>query len=140
MDNNNKLFERTGDVVTAYISNNNLPHADLPALIKSVYATLAQTAVSIVAPVAEPQTPSVSIKKSITPDFLICLEDGRRFKSLKRHLHSKYGMTPEAYRAKWNLPKDYPMVAPAYSASRSALAKSMKLGVKGNQKRTRKKA
>lgn len=140
MENNKKLLERTADIIAAYVTRNPLPGADLPGLITSVHASLNQSSVSEV-PVIEVKAPSVPIKKSITQNFLICLEDGGQFKSLKRHLQSKYGMTPDAYRVKWGLPKDYPMVAPAYSAARSALAKTMQLGVsKGNRGRGTRKA
>lgn len=119
----------TGDVVTAYASNHKLSMEELTALIKSVHEALA--AASAGAPAAAPTaplSPAVPIRRSITPDFMICLEDGRKFKSLKRHLRTAYGMTPDDYRAKWGLPKDYPMVAPNYAAARSAMAKSIGLG------------
>ncbi|MDI7776601.1 MucR family transcriptional regulator [Asticcacaulis sp. EMRT-3] len=121
---------RTAEIIAAYVSKNPLPASELASLIKTVHASLSQSAVVVNDPTTEMKAPSVSIKKSVTPDYLICLEDGLKFKSLKRHLRSKYGMTAEDYRAKWRLPKNYPMVAPAYSASRSALAKEMKLGQK----------
>ncbi len=117
------------DVVAAYVSNNSLPLADLPALMRSVHDSLATLATgSAPAPVEEVKPPAVPIKKSITPDFLICLEDGKKFRSLKRHLGTVYNLTPEKYREKWGLPSDYPMVAPAYSAVRSQLAKAIGLG------------
>ena len=118
-----------GDIVSAFVSNNSVPAAELPALIGSVHAALRHTAEPsmVEAPVA-PQEPAVSIKKSVGTDFIICLEDGKKFKSLKRHLASKYGLTPDQYRAKWKLPSDYPMVAPAYAAQRSELAKKIGLG------------
>ncbi|GLK69304.1 MucR family transcriptional regulator [Hansschlegelia plantiphila] len=116
------------DVVSAYVSNNSVAAADLPALIKSVHAALGTAASGKVeAPVVE-LTPAVSVKKSVTPDFIICLEDGKRFKSLKRHLKTAYDMTPNDYRAKWGLPSDYPMVAPNYAAARSELARKSGLG------------
>ncbi|WP_158807885.1 MucR family transcriptional regulator [Beijerinckia sp. L45] len=117
----------TADVVASYVSNNSVRPGDLEALIKSVYEALSMTTVATVT--EEPQEPAVSVKKSITPEFLICLEDGKKFKSLKRHLATAYDMTPDDYRAKWSLPRDYPMVAPAYAAARSALAKQSGLGV-----------
>ena len=138
MEDDKKLIERTVDIVAAYVTKNPVPGADLSGLIISVHASLSQTNIPD-APVVEAKAPSVSIKKSITPNFLICLEDGRQFKSLKRHLQTKYGLTPDAYRAKWGLPKDYPMVAPAYSAARSALAKTMQLGLRGNVTRGKRK-
>ena len=128
------LTELTADIVAAFVSNNAVSPADLPSLIKTIYGTVSSIQNGATAPVASgPQTPAVSIKKSITPDYLICLEDGKKFKSLKRHLRTAYGMTPEDYRAKWGLDRSYPMVAPAYAASRSALAKSMGLGQGGRR-------
>jgi predicted transcriptional regulator len=106
--------------------------SDLPSLIRNIYGALTGVGAPLEKP-AEPQTPAVSIKKSITDDHLICLEDGRKFKSLKRHLRTKYNLSPEDYRAKWGLPKTYPMVAPAYAAARSNLAKQMGLGQGGRQ-------
>ena len=120
------------DVVAAYVSNNSLPLNDLPALMRSVHTSLTDLAAGHVpAPVEEPQAPAVPIKKSITSEFLICLEDGKKFRSLKRHLGTVYKLTPEKYREKWGLPSDYPMVAPAYSAVRSQLAKAIGLGSAG---------
>ncbi|MER9858740.1 MULTISPECIES: MucR family transcriptional regulator [unclassified Mesorhizobium] len=124
------LIELTADVVSAYVSNNPVPVGDLPALIGQVHAALKGTAGSVSAADPEALKPAVPIKKSVTPDYIICLEDGKKFKSLKRHLSSRYGLTPDDYRAKWGLPADYPMVAPNYAASRSALAKTMGLGRK----------
>jgi predicted transcriptional regulator len=121
--------EVTADIVAAFVSNNALPTGELPSLLESVYAAVAgfrgsgETAATAIVP----PSPAVSIRKSVTPDYLICLDDGKRFKSLRRHL-ATLGMTPEQYRAKWNLPSDYPMVAPNYAAQRSALAKSLGLG------------
>jgi predicted transcriptional regulator len=111
--------------------------ADLPALIKQVHSALATVGAPAVEPAPAPKEPAVPVKKSITADYLICLEDGRKFKSLKRHLRTKYDMTPEDYRAKWGLPKDYPMVAPNYAEARSNLAKQMGLG-QGGRKPARK--
>lgn len=116
-------------IVSAYISNNSLPMAELPVLISSVHAVVAKLAGNSSGPApAEPQRPAVTIKKSISDDYIVCLEDGRKFKSLKRHLRTRYNMTPEQYRAKWQLPADYPMVAPAYAQTRSRMAKDMGLG------------
>ena len=125
------LIELTADVVSAYVSNNPVPVADLPALIGQVHAALKATAGSSVS-AEEPEAlkPAVSIKKSVMADYIICLDDGKKFKSLKRHLSTHYGLTPDEYRAKWGLPADYPMVAPNYAATRSALAKTMGLGRK----------
>jgi len=125
-------IELTADIASAYVSNNDLPAAELPGLIASIFGALTGAAAPQKA--AEPQQPAVPIKKSITADHLICLEDGLKFKSLKRHLRTKYDLSPEAYRAKWGLPKNYPMVAPAYSEARSSLAKEMGLGQAGRRK------
>jgi predicted transcriptional regulator len=116
------------DVVSAYVSNNPVATSDLPKLLADVHSALAGLSGQTVAPPAEPQAPAVSVKKSLTPDYIICLEDGKKFKSLKRHLRTQYDLTPEQYREKWNLPSDYPMVAPNYAAARSELAKKMGLG------------
>src|ERR1700728_115988 len=120
------------EVVSAFVVRNSVPVAELPGLISSVHSALvklADGAASAASPDPEILTPAVPIRKSINPDHLICLDDGRSFKSLKRHL-ATLGMTPDQYRAKWNLPADYPMVAPNYAAARSALAKNMGLGQK----------
>ena len=142
--NADTLIELTADVVSAYVSNNPVPLVDLPGLIGQVHAALASTAGSVEAEKLEMPKPAVPIKKSVTPDYIISLEDGKKFKSLKRHISTHYGLTPDEYRAKWGLPADYPMVAPNYAATRSALAKSMGLGRKRQEakaapaKRTRK--
>ena len=120
-------IELSADIVSAYVSNNSVPAADLPSLLHSVYAALTQTQGQKEEPKAE-VVPAVSVRKSVTPDAIICLEDGKSFKSLKRHLRTTYDMTPEQYRAKWNLPADYPMVAPNYAKARSELARTMGLG------------
>jgi predicted transcriptional regulator len=125
-----KTIELTAEIAAAYASNNRLAAADLPALIQSVSSALMATANPPPEP-AEVRTPAVPIRRSVQPDFIVCLEDGRQFKSLKRHLQTRYGLTPEAYREKWGLPKTYPMVAPNYAASRAALAKAMGLGAGG---------
>jgi predicted transcriptional regulator len=121
-------IELCADIVSAYVSNNSVPAADLPVLLNSVYAALTQTAQGQQEEPKAELVPAVSVRKSVTPDYIICLEDGKKFKSLKRHLRSTYDMTPEQYRAKWNLPADYPMVAPNYAKARSELAKTMGLG------------
>ncbi|QKC82245.1 MucR family transcriptional regulator [Mesorhizobium sp. NZP2077] len=118
----------TADIVAAYVSNNPLPVGELPKLIGDIHAALNGIGTPAVEPVVK-QEPAVSIKKSVTPDFIVCLEDGKKFKSLKRHLQH-FGLSPDQYRQKWNLPSDYPMVAPNYAATRSALAKSIGLGRK----------
>ena len=121
-----ETMEMTTEIVAAYVSNNPIPSADLASLIRNVHATL-QGLSGDVAPVAD-HKPAIPVKKSVTDDFLICLEDGKKFKSLKRHLRAKYDMTPEEYREKWGLPFDYPMVAPSYARKRSKLAKEMGVG------------
>lgn len=120
------LVELTAEIVSAYASNNTVSSKELCELLKDVHATLALLAVS--PDQSTPLEPAVPIKKSVTDDFLICLEDGKKFKSLKRYLRSKYNMTPDEYRQKWKLPPDYPMVAPSYARQRSELAKKMGLG------------
>ena len=131
-----EINELVADIVSAYVSKNSIGAGELPALITNVFNALSSTAAP---PEPEPVqiTPAVSVRRSITPDAIICLEDGRKFKSLKRHLQAKYGLTPAAYREKWGLPPDYPMVAPSYAASRSALAKSMGLGQQGRKARVK---
>ncbi|KMO33478.1 MucR family transcriptional regulator [Methylobacterium aquaticum] len=116
------------DIVAAFVSNNSVPVADLPSLIASVHTALGGLGRHAATVQAEPLTPAVPIRKSIMPDYLVCLEDGKKFKSLKRHLRTRYGLSPEEYRARWNLSPDYPMVAPNYAAARSELAKTMGLG------------
>ena len=129
------LIELTADVVSAYVSNNSIQSSDIPALIGEVHTALHQTLGGPAEPEPEPQKPAVSIKKSITPDYIICLDDGKKFRSLKRHIRTHYDMTPEDYRAKWKLPYDYPMVAPNYAKARSILAKKMGLGKKRSGKK-----
>ena len=132
------LRELTADVVSAYVSNNPVPMSELSNLIAEVHRALGSTeggTGAAPAPAERPK-PAVPVKKSVTPDYIVCLEDGKQFKSLKRHLSSKYDMTPEEYRARWNLPPDYPMVAPNYAAARSKLAREMGLGRKGKGGRT----
>jgi len=124
------LMELTSEVVSAYVSNNPLAATDLPALIKDVNAALNAVTGPAQQPEAEKQKPAVSVRKSLGHDYLICLEDGKKFKSLKRHLKTHYDLSPEQYRDKWGLPSDYPMVAPAYAEKRSQLAKEMGLGQK----------
>ena len=123
-------IDLAADIVSAYVAKNAVPVAELPSLIGSVHAALNKAAGSTTEQVQEELRPAVPIKKSITPDFLISLEDGKRYKSLKRHLRTSYNLTPDQYRAKWGLPPDYPMVAPNYAKQRSALAKTMGLGQK----------
>src|SRR5579859_5657573 len=122
------LMRMTADVVAAYVGNNSLPTGQLAELIGTVYTSLKGLDGHQPEPKVEPAKPAVSIKKSITADYLICLEDGKKLKMLKRHLRSTYNMTPDDYRAKWGLPPDYPMVAPNYAAQRSEFAKKIGLG------------
>lgn len=122
--------ELTVDIVSAYVSNNPVPSGELAQLITQTHSALKQIATGQIEAKASsaPLQPAISVKKSITADHIICLEDGRTFKSLKRHLRAKYDMSPEQYRAKWGLPSDYPMVAPNYAKARSDLAKAIGLG------------
>src|SRR5262245_57105402 len=122
------FIELTANIVSAYVSNNSVSATEIPVLINQVHAALLQVSSGRGDASTEPLRPAVSIKKSITPDHLVCLEDGKKFKSLRRHLRSQYNMTPEQYREKWGLPPDYPMVAPNYAAARSQLAREMGLG------------
>jgi predicted transcriptional regulator len=121
-------IELTADIVSAYVSNNAVAAGDISSLISQVHAALLRVSNGQSEVVSEALKPAIAVKKSITPDHLICLEDGKKFKSLKRHLRTQYNMTPEHYREKWGLPADYPMVAPNYAEARSQLAKQMGLG------------
>lgn len=135
-----ELLTLTADIVAAHVSNNSVAVNDLPGLISNVYATIAKinSTSGETAEPAAPQEPAVSIRASVKPDYIVCLEDGKKLKMLKRHLMTHYNMTPEQYRIKWNLPRDYPMVAPNYAEQRRALAKSIGLGNKAGQGRPRK--
>ncbi len=124
------LIELTAEIVAAYVSTNKIGSDNLTGLIDDVHKALHRTATGQVEMPGEPLNPAVPIKKSITPDYILCLEDGLKFKSLKRHLRTHYDLTPEEYRRKWELPADYPMVAPNYAKARSSLAKKMGLGRK----------
>ena len=124
------LIELTADVVAAYVSNNPVPVGELPNLIADVHAALGRVGGAVEQPPADKQKPAVNPKRSVQDDYIICLEDGKKFKSLKRHLMTHYGMTPDQYREKWGLDPIYPMVAPSYAAARSLLAKKMGLGRK----------
>lgn len=126
--NKNELVELAADIVSAYVSNNTVVASDLPVIINETFDALSKASARAAEPVKEELKPAVPIKKSVTPDYIVCLEDGKKFKSLKRHLRTHYNLTPEEYREKWGLPHDYPMVAPNYAAARSALAKKMGLG------------
>ncbi len=133
MDDQTDLLDMTAGVVSAYVGNNTVTATDVPALIRQVHRALSAIGGPAEAAPAAPREPAVPVKRSIAADHLVCLEDGRKFKSLKRHLRTKYDMSPEQYRAKWNLAKDYPMVAPNYAKARSELAKSMGLGQGGRK-------
>ncbi|MEQ8955596.1 MAG: MucR family transcriptional regulator [Gammaproteobacteria bacterium] len=128
------LIELTAEIVAAYVSNNSVSANDLPNVISQVHAALGGTTMPVEEALEKPK-PAVTVRRSIQNDYLICLEDGQKYKSLKRHLMTHHGLTPEQYREKWELPADYPMVAPAYAEARSRLAKEMGLG----QKRKREK-
>lgn len=128
MTDDTSYIELAADIVSAYVSNNSVPASDLPSLISDIHGALLRLSGPVVEEPSEPQKPAISVKKSIAPDFIVCLEDGKKFKSLKRHLRTQYNMSPEQYREKWALPADYPMVAPNYAAARSRLAKEMGLG------------
>lgn len=135
------FLELTVEIVAAYVSNNSVPSAELGNVISEVHAALSRVTTAPVLPVAvEAQKPAIAPKKSITDTYLICLEDGKRFKSLKRHLRTQYNLSPEQYREKWGLPADYPMVAPNYAKARSALAKEMGLGQQRRRRTVKKTA
>ena len=129
------FIKLTADIVSAYVSNNSVPSSDLPALIGQVHSALTRVSSGQGESPVEPPKPAISVKKSITADHIVCLEDGKKFKSLKRHLRTQYNMTPEQYRDKWGLPPEYPMVAPNYAAARSHLAKQMGLGQQRRRRR-----
>jgi predicted transcriptional regulator len=135
MEDRSEIIEMTADIVSAFVSNNSVPSTELPTLIQSVHRALSGVSGAEQAPEQAPREPAVPVKKSVNPDFIVCLEDGRKFKSLKRHLRTKYNMSPEEYRTKWGLAKDYPMVAPNYAKARSDLAKQMGLGQGGRAAR-----
>lgn len=128
----NELLSLTTEIVAAHVSNNTVAIADLPALIDQVYRTLSNVGTEPVSQVEKPQ-PAVPIKKSVTPDYIVCLEDGKKLKMLKRHLKTAYDMSPEEYRDRWGLPADYPMVAPNYAKQRSRLAKQIGLGTRARR-------
>lgn len=128
MSETNNHIELAAEIVSAYVSNNSVPASELATLLGDIHSAIVRVSTGVVVAVPEVAKPAVAPKKSITNDYIICLEDGRKFKSLKRHLRTQYNMSPEQYREKWALPADYPMVAPAYAKARSALAKQMGLG------------
>jgi predicted transcriptional regulator len=127
-EKSSNYIELTADIVSAYVSNNTVPASDISVLISQVHSALLRVSNGQGEVVSESLKPAIAVKKSITPEYLICLEDGKKFKSLKRHLRTQYNMTPEHYREKWGLAPDYPMVAPKYAEARSQLAKQMGLG------------
>lgn len=127
------LMEMTSEIVAAYVGHNVVPADKVPDLIRRTYNALSSAGAAAKSEAVEEQKPAVSIRRSITPDYLICLEDGKKLKMLKRYLRTNYDMSPEEYRAKWNLPSDYPMVAPNYAKKRAEMAKSIGLGRKGRQ-------
>jgi predicted transcriptional regulator len=133
------ILRMTADIVSAYVSKNVLPATQIPEVISTVFSSLAGLGGAPREPQAEPQKPAVPIKKSVTPEYIVCLEDGKKLKMLKRHLRSTYGMTPDEYRSKWALPPDYPMVAPNYAAQRSEFAKKIGLG-RSSGRQTRRRA
>lgn len=134
-EKHNRNIDLTAQVVSAFLSNNSVPAGDVPTLIEQVHGALLDAERRGAGEITEPLEPAVPIKKSVQPDYIICLEDGKQFKQLKRHLRNAYGMTPDEYRAKWGLPYDYPMVAPNYSKARSELAKNIGLGRKPAESR-----
>ena len=133
--NGNDLLTLTTEIVAAHVSNNTVAVTDLPVLINQVYLSLQNIGGATPAPVGERPQPAVSVKKSVQPDYIVCLEDGKKLKMLKRHLKTAYNMTPEAYRERWGLPPDYPMVAPNYARQRSQLAKEIGLGTRARRGR-----
>ncbi|MBY0448121.1 MAG: MucR family transcriptional regulator [Hyphomonadaceae bacterium] len=128
MVNRSEIVAMTAEIVSAYVGANELQPSELSGLIETVSSALVSISSRTETGQSNELSPAVPVKKSVTPDFIICLEDGKKFKSLRRHLRTKYGMSPEQYRAKWGLPSDYPMVAPNYTKARSDLAKRMRLG------------
>ncbi len=130
-------IQLAANIVSAYVSNNPVATADIPNLIAQVYAALMRISGGQATTPTEPLKPAVPVKRSITAEYIVCLEDGKKFKSLKRHLRTQYDMTPEQYREKWALAPDYPMVAPNYAAARSQLAKQMGLGQQRRRRRER---
>ncbi|MFW5679087.1 MAG: MucR family transcriptional regulator [Pseudomonadota bacterium] len=131
----NELLALTTEIVSSHVSNNVVPVGDLPDLIKQTYASLAGLGQPVEEEQAEKPTPAVPIKRSISDDYIVCLEDGKKLKMLKRHLKTRYNMSPDEYRKRWGLPDDYPMVAPAYAKQRSNLAKKIGLGTKPRSRR-----
>ncbi|HEY8696545.1 MAG TPA: MucR family transcriptional regulator [Rhizomicrobium sp.] len=137
---NESILKLSSSIVAAYVSNNPVPASELPAMIKSVHGMLVGIAAAPNADAPTAQKPAVAIRKSVTPEYVVCLEDGKKLKMLKRYLRSNYDMTPEEYRAKWGLPADYPMVAPNYAKQRSEFAKQIGLGRTSSSSKRRKRA
>jgi predicted transcriptional regulator len=123
-----ELLKMTAEVASAYVSNNSLPASQISEMIRAIHDSLSTLGTARAPKSEQPPAPAVAVKKSVTPDYIVCLEDGKKLKMLKRHLRTTYGMTPDEYRARWGLPADYPMVAPNYAAQRSAFAKQIGLG------------
>ena len=130
MEDAETLVTLTADIVAAHVSNNSVAIPDIPLIIRSVHEALAGLSLTA-APIPEPQQPAVSVRSSVKPDYIVCLEDGKKLTMMRRYLMTNFGMTPDEYRAKWNLPKDYPMTAPNYTEKRRELAKQIGLGTKG---------
>ena len=124
------LVGLTAEIISAYVSNNTVGREDLAGIIADVHEALSRASQRVGSAEREELKPAIALKKSVTPDYIVCLEDGKKFKSLKRHLRTHYNLSPEEYREKWGLPHDYPMVAPNYAAARSQLAKQMGLGTR----------
>jgi predicted transcriptional regulator len=135
----NDLLRMSVEIVSAYVSNNSIAATQVPDVINTVYGALNSINGQTVFESPESQKPAVSVRRSVNPDYIVCLEDGKKLKMLKRHLRAAYGMSPDEYRAKWGLPSDYPMVAPNYALQRSAFAKKIGLGRKKGQKMPRRK-
>jgi predicted transcriptional regulator len=140
MDTSDLLLDAACKIIAAYVRNNHLSPAELPAVIKNIHATLGALSPSQQGDGPTPQKPAISVRKSVTPDYIVCLEDGKKLKMLKRYLRTRYGMSPEDYRAKWGLPADYPLVAPNYAARRSEFAKKIGLGRRASSPKRRKRA
>ena len=139
METSDVLLDAACKIVAAYIRKNHLSPADVPMMIKNVHGTLGSLNMAMPAEFATQQKPAVAVRKSVTPDYIVCLEDGKKLKMLKRYLRTRYGMDPEDYRAKWGLPADYPLVAPNYAARRSEFAKQIGLGRRSASSPKRKK-
>ncbi|MEZ5853484.1 MAG: MucR family transcriptional regulator [Hyphomicrobiaceae bacterium] len=133
-DDQSGLISLTAEIVAAYVAKNAIASGDVPVLIGEVHQALVRAAGGSEVVIRDELKPAVPVKRSVTPDYIVCLEDGKKFKSLKRHLRTHYKMSPEEYRTKWQLPHDYPMVAPNYAAARSQLAKKMGLGTRRDEK------